>query len=722
MTAIYTKATESQVTADEESASLTLMSSDIERIRMGFRTFHDMWASVIEVALASWLLYRQLGVAFLAPILVVLVCTFLTSFVVKFTGASQKRWMAGAQKRVGLTATVIANMKNLKISGLTMPVGEFVQQLRLDELAASGRFRLLVVCAAFIGYCPLYLSPIFTFAIARTMLDTTKIFTSLSYLILLCNPLSQIFQSIPPFLAAIACIQRIQGFLEAESRVDFRRVLRTSQHVSKTRPVSADDGSDDEQLAKNALVIEDGQFGWEEGKIVLKDINLAIPKGSFTIICGPVASGKSTLCKALLGEIPVSSGSIIAGVGLSRLAYCDQSPFLSNSTIRENIIGFSAFDSKRYSDVLNATMLMPDIDAMPAGDHTNVGSNGITLSGGQKQRVALARALYLQTDILIFDDVFSGLDADTEEQVFRRVFGQDGLLRNRQATVVLCTHSVRHLPDADHIIALGSDASISEQGTFEDLMKMGDGYVQSLGIKSSTSSASSVDFDASSDTCGPSPELLRTVTTASAFSNSGDKNRQLGDRGVYQHYIKSMGYLLAVSILFWTLAYGFTNNFPTIWLKYWSDDLSVSNPSHSYSYYIGIYALLNVGAILSLFGLAVAVLFVTVKKAGASLHSEALQTLIKAPLGFFTATDQGQIINLFSQDMNLIDTELPNALLNTVACASVAIGQAAVLITTSPYIAISYPFLVALLWIISKFYLRTSRQMRLLDLETKAPL
>ncbi|KAH8202021.1 hypothetical protein TruAng_003776 [Truncatella angustata] len=722
VTAVYTKATEAQVTANEESASLTLMSSDIERIRVGFRTLHDMWASVIEVALASWLLYNQLGVAFLAPIIVVIVCSLVTLYMVRFTGPSQKRWMASAQKRVGLTAAVIADMKNLKISGLTMPVGEFVQRLRLEELVASGRFRLLIIAAVFVGHCPLYLSPIFTFAVAQTSLDTTKIFTSLSYLTLLCNPLTQIFQNVPQLIASLACIHRIQLFLELDSRCDIREAMLASRPISQTETI---DYKKQSEVASTdyALTVRGGNFGWNDDKNVLNNVNITIPKHSFTIVCGPIGSGKSTLCKALLGELPASGGSITAGTSLSRLAYCDQSPFLSNGSIRDNIIGFSPFDPSRYSDVINATMLAFDIDTMPAGDRTNVGSNGITLSGGQKQRVALARALYLQTDLLIFDDVFSGLDADTEEQVFSRVFGVDGILRRRRATCILCTHSVRHLPDADHIIALGPDATIAEQGTFVDLMEDEKSYVYSLGVKTSSSSASLDDSDVDMDHPDGRPRTLdRAATTSSALSNPGEKSRQIGDRGVYKHYFKSMGYFLVASIVSWSLAFGFFNNFPTIWLKFWSEDLSKPNSSRSFGYYVGIYTLLNVSALLSLIGLAVAVLYVAVKRSGASLHNDALRTLIKAPLGFFTSTDQGQIINLFSQDINLIDTELPTSILNVVACVFVAIGQAAVLVTTSPYIAISYPFLVALLWMIGRFYLRTSRQMRLLDLETKAPL
>lgn len=107
---------------------------------------------------------------------------------------------------------------------------------------------------------------------------------------------------------------------------------------------------------------------------------------------------------------------------------------------------------------------------------------------------------------------------------------------------------------------------------------------------------------------------------------------------------------------------------PIAGLKYWSDDIYSEHPVHTYGYYAGIYALLQICATISLLLLAIGLYIVSVKKAGANLHHDALRTLIRAPLRFFTSTDTGVITNLFSQDLNLIDTELPNALLNTMFC------------------------------------------------------
>lgn len=409
---------------------------------------------------------------------------------------------------------------------------------------------------------------------------------------------------------------------------------------------------------------------------------------------------------------------------VSRIAYCDQTPFLSNSTIRDNILGFSAFHASRYTEVINATLLKIDFENLAQGDETNIGSNGITLSGGQKQRISLARALYLQSNLLFFDDVFSGLDADTEEQVFSRVFGPGGVIQRRQATAVLCTHSVRHLPFADHIIVLGGDGTVVEQGSFDQLASGGN-YVHSLGLSKMAGAASDSEDSAAEDNL-KAVELPVKAAPAAAPTFEVPKSlasaRQLGDWTVYKHYFKAMGFFLAGSLLWWTALYGFFYNFPTVWLKYWSADVESVHPVHSSDYYTGIYALLQALALVSLVLLGWLIWVTAIRKSGANLHSDALRTLVGAPLRFFTRTDQGVVTNLFSQDLNLVDTELPNALLNALINIAMALGQAAVIVTASPYIAISYPFLLALMWAIQKFYLRTSRQLRILDLETKSPL
>ncbi|KAM7193136.1 canalicular multispecific organic anion transporter 1 [Rhypophila sp. PSN 637] len=723
-TAIYRKTTDAALSAADDKAALTLMSADVERIIRGCLSVHEFWANTIQVALASWLLSRQLGAAFAAPLIVVGLCMGVTTVLAKYAMPKQKIWMAKLQKRVSLTANVIGQMKHIKISGLSDPIDESVHQMRMDELEAGNTFRRIIIVSVAVSYLPLCLSPVITFAFAARTLDITTIFTSISYIFLLANPLAQMFQMIPPFLAAITCFSRIQAFFEQDSRFDFRqfKVMSKSssagghsEQVSQKQP----DSENPDTKGPVAINIRGGHFGWQPEKQNLSHIDLQIQTGRLTMVVGPVASGKSTLCKAILGEIPNSQGEVGLSSGPSpTIGYCDQTPYLSNATIRENIIGFTPFDAERYNEVIEASMLQPDLAILPEGDNTKIGSSGISLSGGQKQRVSIARALYLQSNILVFDDILSGLDADTEEQVFRRVFGSEGLLRRRKATVVLCSHSIRHLPAADHIIALGSDGTIVEQGSFRQLAA-NDKYVQSLGIQESDDEAG-VDYKT---VVSGSKNLPLAAKKAKVTGEvTGGQERMMGDLTVYRHYFSRVNKLTIFGIAIFSLSYGFFTNWTTIWLKFWSEDVATQHPTRSNSFYLGLYGLFQMSTVISLYIQAGLVFTTLITISGSKLHRETLRTVINAPLQFFVKTDIGVVANLFSQDMALIDSELPGALSNFTIYLFVTTGMAAVVASSSPYLVITYPVLAAVMYGIQMFYLRTSRQIRLLDLEAKSPL
>jgi ATP-binding cassette subfamily C (CFTR/MRP) protein 1 len=713
--AIYKKTTRTRLDAADDSAAVTLMSTDVERVRIGLLFFHEFWVNTIQAVVASYLLYRVLGAAFAASIVLVFVCIFFSVFIAKAASPAQKAWMEMIQKRVGLTANVIGNMKHLKISGLTVPVEASIQELRRQELNVGTRFRMVQAWTALLGFVPMVFAPVFTFAVTSRTLDVTTIFTSISYLVLLATPLSFVLQLVPTFVAGLACLNRIQAFLEKQPRIDFREFPEQST-TEKPQLAAASDQT------TPAVQIVNGNFGWSDGIFNLKDISASIPLQGLTIVVGPIASGKSTLCKALLGETPLFQGRVIMGKNFRKIGYCDQTPFMTNSTIRDNITGFSPFDEARYREIIDATQLTKDLVLFPQGDKTNIGSNGITLSGGQKQRVSIARALYTEADLLIFDDILSGLDADTEEQVFSRVFGPFGMLKQREATVVLCTHSVRHMPTADHIIALSSEGGLVEEGNFTDLMT-NQKYVHSLGVKPLKEGGSGTSTPSRGVKEETSFEITRTKTGQSHTDDPSERSRMTGDFSVYQHYAHSIGWSWIAAFLACGIIAGFFFNFPTVWLKFWAEDVGASDhPDHSNAFYIGLYTLWQCLCIIFFGATIIICLKFMIQVSGAALHKGLLAAVIGAPLSFFTQTDSGVVTNLFSQDMTIIDGELPIALINVITDLSVAVGQAAIIATSSPWLAISYPFLMGVIFGIQKFYLRTSRQLRLLDLEAKSPL
>ena len=194
---------------------------------------------------------------------------------------------------------------------------------------------------------------------------------------------------------------------------------------------------------------------------------------------------------------------------------------------------------------MRACALETDLALLKDGDQTIVGSNGVKLSGGQKQRLSIARAVYARKTLAILDDVLSALDPMTEEIVFRRVFGQDGLLRKTGTNVILATHSVKRLPQADLVIALDSTGHVVEKGTFQELNTEGT-YVHSLKVQQNRATDESEDTEADP----PTKETTGVAVKVAPMAAATNEKRQKGDWSVYQYYGRSLGYLNFAIFLF----------------------------------------------------------------------------------------------------------------------------------------------------------------------------
>jgi ATP-binding cassette subfamily C (CFTR/MRP) protein 1 len=557
-------------------------------------------------------------------------------------------------------------------------------------------------------------------------MNVSRTFTSLSLLVIMSKPLSQLFQLIPMFIAALGCLKRVQTFLVAPSQVDHR--LRSS--LQDNDSTSGVDSSNEQIELRHRkaftgttskinndyiFMVHNAAFGWPGSEPVLRDISLAILRSKLTMIIGPVASGKSTLCKALLGEAIIFRGSVQFNdeARLSQIAYCDQSPFLFNTSLRENILGFSAFDSAWYDIVVDAVGLTDDFKALPSGDNTSVGSNGASLSGGQRQRVAIARAIYSKKQTVFFDDIMSGLDTNTEQLIFDKLLGSEGLLQRQGRTIVFFTHATKFLPAADQIIILEKMGKV-EQGTFHSLSKTSTYLQKAISVLSSprTSTPDAIN------------SAINSATIPTAPSRAAEKffgpSRQQGDSKIYKYYFKAVGTRNSMILFVFGICLGFSSAFPTAWLSFWSDadtqDFDVNGR------YLGIYALLQVLGLVIFGGYLYHCLNTIAANSGLRLHRTALQAVMSASTAWLSRTDTGLTTNRFSQDMELIDGELPQALMNLIMTMFTILGQAILITIATPYVAVSFPALLAVLFFIQRFYLRTSRQLRILDLETKSPL
>ncbi|KAL6923650.1 hypothetical protein FSST1_000924 [Fusarium sambucinum] len=738
VSAVFSKVTELSTTATDNSAAVTLMSSDVDVIVRAIREVHELWANIIQLAFATWLLSTHIGYAASGPIIISLVALIATILVAPLARKYQISWLERTQKRVGITSAMIGHIKSIKCSGLAQNLSDTILGLRADEIRASRPFRVVSSVTSAIAQIPLMMSPVAAFALFQGVtssssetLGATRLFSALSLIVLLAQPLFFMFEVILDMSAALGAFERIQRFLVQESRHGFHKVQSSSDvGVSQQGETSSTElrmlrnpmapSKRDSDTSSFAIEVSHVDISWSEGRPLLHDLTFNVGHNQLVLLLGPVAVGKSTLLKAILGEVPLTAGIIRLhdeshGGGV---AWCEQSPWLLNRTIRENVVGYARFDHVLYQKVIKACDLVKDLGQLPQNDDTVIGSKGLALSGGQKQRVALARAVYSQPRVALLDDVFSGLDHQTAQTVFENLFGKHGLFRQWKTTVILATQSANFLTFADRIICLSKEGGISEQGSFQTL-ENSNGYVKSLmdnNARHSNSEASGkVVKEHAIDETGQSKH-----ETPQQQEEPNDARRQRGDSTVYRYYFSSTGGLFIVTLLGLEIIWAFLGSFPTIWLKFWTDDNEKGNDRAGY--YLRIYAALQ---IISVVWFAILIWFVIVlvaAKSGITLHKRLLSTVIRAPLSLFTTTDLGSITTRFSQDMGMVDNHLPLGLVVTLASFFGAIAKAGLLAASTPYIAATFPLLGAVYFYLQRAYLRTSRQLRLLDLEEKAPL
>ncbi|KAH0349062.1 P-loop containing nucleoside triphosphate hydrolase protein, partial [Aureobasidium melanogenum] len=685
---IYEKTLSMSAAAYNDYSAITLMSTDVDALTNVSEMFHEAWAQVLEVIVGMGLLAKQIGWLCLVP---------LPLIYARNLRPKQLAWNKATQDRINRVVSVVGEIKTIKMLGLGNVVRDQIGCLRQTEIDASKDMRWIAVLANASANALGLFTPAITIilfaAISQSNIDAETAYTTLAILLLVTHPANMIMTIVPRAIASLASFQRLQDLINKPHYQDTRGCL---QHEEATTLVDAGCASE------VAVELKDVELKFPGSTTpILENINLRINRGSIVVCTGPTGVGKSLLGLAIVGEVKPFKGSI--SVVSRRIGLCTQLPWLPGQCISEIITGLSRATGMHndiwYQRVLDACHIDDGILLSPAA------KGHARLSGGQRQRVALARAVHQRHEILVLDDPFSALDQRTQERVMVNLLAPGGLLRNSHTVVFLITNAPAACSLADRILLLKHDR-IEFDGDWSNFRTLSDSSSEGPFVDDDEAK-----FDDQKKAAFVSVEESKLVIKKDEL----DIDRRSHDASVYQYYLQSVGAMDMLALLGCTALYSFFSAFPHYWLKWWTQ----AGATKDIFYMLG-YLICSTIAWASTSSMLWVNFIKLAPRSGAVLHNNLLSTVLGAPLSFFVDKDTGAIVNRFGQDIQVIDRDLPSALAALCTQIFKLLMQCSLLLASQRLLLFALPIYGFLVYIIQKVYLRTARQLRYLDLESRS--
>lgn len=694
---------------------LNMMRNDVYEVAQRFWEFPTLINQPIGFILSFVLIWRLIGWPCLFGIAVVLIAQILNAILAKVLVSWETTRRKATDDKLQQISQYIEAIRHLRYyawhpSWLERIMTARQKELNLRIVTSLWNSTIIFVNIMTSGVLPLTAFWAYT-AIKGDRLTVDIAFPALQIFGLLQSNLREIPRLITVLLNAYVAVGRIESFMAEPDK---------------------DETENENQHFGEELETKKAYFAWPgTTKPVLKDVTLTFPSG-LTVVYGQVASGKSALLQALLGELDLHSGQLIRP--RSAVAYCSQTPWLQSMSIRENILFGNPYDDSRYKETLQACALVPDLAAFEHGDLSPIGENGIGLSGGQKMRVALARAVYSRADTLLLDDPLSALDQQTAEHIVKQCF-RGSLLKGR--TLILVTHRVDLCIDvAEQTIELHDGEAKAQDGR--------GATVPEYALSPTTSRQQAADADNEAQKRDEAAAVPDKFEDEEHRAHGGVKAK------VYWEYIKAgrLGWWAAV---FLSSAACRLIIFGQSWfLKEWSEAYNdtvlrafivqnqyttFDNPStplsrlfenfpdpgkNPYPWLLGFLVLVLLDAFLYLFAMVFSI--VLTYTSGKTMFRTIMSKVSSTTFRFYDVTPVGRLMNRLTSDMGTIDGGISDVFLYCLWHIVSWVASVSIIAFATPLFLVAVLVLTTLFVLIFLRFIPTSESLRRLEMVSLSPL